>query len=175
MVNTKIKTLKPPRHVKHVLLVFIPSVPPPCARIAKKASFKNWRKLSNTIVNFVPKQQHLIRPVARVLHVRVVNIKNKIPQLRSHASIVPLEPNGQQLQMCVMLVTMENTKIKTLLIQFLVNFVSLEQLLKPKLNPAPLVLMGNIKIKTPRPLRLVKRVRLVFIPLVPPPCARIAK
>ena len=102
MVNTKIKTLKPPRHVKHVLLVFIPSVPPPCARIAKKASFKNWRKLSNTVVNFVPKQQHSIRPVARVLHVRVVNIKNKIPQLRSHASIVPLEPNGQQLQMCVM-------------------------------------------------------------------------
>jgi len=33
------------------------------------------------------------------------------------------EPNGKQLQTCVKLATMENTKIKTLPIQSLVNFV----------------------------------------------------
>jgi hypothetical protein len=123
MGSTKKVTPKPPRHAKRVLLVFIPSVPPPCARIATKANFKNWQKPSNTIVNFVPKQQHSIRPVAVVLHVQVVNSKNKIRQFPSRANNVPLEPNGKHLQTCVILATLENIKIKTLPIQSLVNFV----------------------------------------------------
>jgi hypothetical protein len=39
--------------VKRVRLGCIPPMPLPCARIAKKASFKNWRNPSNTLVNFV--------------------------------------------------------------------------------------------------------------------------
>ena len=138
MGNIKKVIPKPPRLAKRVAPDCIPPVPPPYARIAKKANFKNWLKPSNTIVNFVPKQQHSIQPVAVVIHVQAVNFKNKIRQLRSRANNVRLEPNGQQLQTCVMLATMENTKNKTLPIQFLVNFVSLAPLLKTKRNPAPL-------------------------------------
>jgi len=117
------KVIPKPPHAKRVAPDCIPPVPPPYARIANKANFKKCWEPSNTIVNFVPKQQHSIQPVAVVLHVQVVNFKSKIRQLRSRANNVRLEPNGQQLQTCVMLATMENTKNKTLPIQFLVNFV----------------------------------------------------
>ena len=52
--STKTATPKPPPCAKHARPVFIPSIPPHYARIAKKARFKNWLNPSNTIVNFVP-------------------------------------------------------------------------------------------------------------------------
>jgi hypothetical protein len=123
MGNIKTATFKPVPRAKRVRPVFIPSIPPPCARIAKKASFKNWLNQLNTIVNFVPKQQHSIRPIAVVFHVPVANFKHKIQHLRSRANNAWLALNGKRLPSFAIRALMENTKMKTTPIQFLVNFV----------------------------------------------------
>jgi len=65
----------------------------------------------------------LTRKRYHALNARMERTKNKIQHLRSRANNAWLELNGKRLPSFAIRALMENTKMKTTPIQFLVNFV----------------------------------------------------
>jgi len=155
--NTKKAIHKPPLRAKLAPPVFILRVLPLYAKIAKKESFKNWPMPLNTIVNFVPKQNHLMLHPVLVKIASVENIKKRTLPLLLRANSVLRVNNGKARRPHVIPVSLASTNIKTMPIQLIANFVPLEKGLL--LNPPRVwtASMDNTKIRMTNPVLFVCR------------------
>jgi len=115
---------------------------------------------------------YLTRKRHPALHARLESTKNKSHHLQSRANNAWLEPNGKQLPSFAVHALMENTKMKTMQIQCIVNFVSPVKILHLYSLNVPIALMANInKANTHTPTG-AKLARPDVLPLVPPSLAR---
>ena len=171
MDSTKTATLNPPPSANRVVLDSMSPVLPPYARIATRASFKNWPNQLNTSVNSVSLEQPLQTQLMLALVALVDSTKTATPKPPQFVKRVVLDSMPPVLPPYVRIARRARSKNWPSQLNTSVNFVSLEQLIKTQRNPAPLVLMGSTKTATPKPPPRAKYVVLDSIPSVPPPYA----